>query len=131
MATNTAVKRAAETRAREQLGFDELLDEQREAITGAVNGRDVLVVLPTGSGKSAIYQLTGELRPGPTIVVSPLLALQHDQVGNIANSGLSNAAALNSQMGSRAYRSTLRGLASGELEYVFVAPEQLVKSEVA
>ena len=86
--------------------------------------------MPTGSGKSAIYQLTGEMRDGPTIVVSPLLALQHDQLGNIADSGLSRAAALNSLLGDRAFARTLDELSRGEIEYLFVSPEQLAKADI-
>jgi ATP-dependent DNA helicase RecQ len=121
---------AIDARAREQLGFDTLLDEQRRAISASVEGRDVLVVMPTGSGKSAIYQLTGEMRDGPTIIVSPLVALQHDQVGSIESSELSDAAALNSLIGARAFRDTLAAAARGDLEFLFVAPEQLAKPDV-
>src|SRR5438045_5762306 len=101
MPDDRRIARAVERRAREQLGFARLAEEQRVAIAAAVGGRDVLVVMPTGSGKSAIYQLTGEMRAGPTIVVSPLLALQYDQLANIAESGLSHAVALNSLIGAR------------------------------
>ena len=64
-----------------------------EALAG---GRDVLAVLPTGGGKSAIYELAGLLRAGPTIVVSPLIALQADQLAHLSAFGLS-AIVLNSQ----------------------------------
>jgi ATP-dependent DNA helicase RecQ len=117
-------------RARRQLGIAELADEQRRAIAASAEGRDVLVVLPTGAGKSAIYQLTGELRTGVTLVVSPLLALQSDQLAHIEESGLSHAAALNSLVGAREFRRTLARAERGEIEFVFVAPEQLVKGDV-
>lgn len=95
--TRTApTARAVDAEARRRLDIDRLLDEQRDAIRAAAAGRDVLVVMPTGSGKSAIYQLAGEMRPGPTIVVSPLLALQHDQMTSIEETALSTARALNS-----------------------------------
>ncbi|WP_228431098.1 DEAD/DEAH box helicase [Baekduia soli] len=69
--------------AREQLGHDELRPGQLEgvlAVTDPAHPRDALVVMATGSGKSAIYQLAGWFLPGPTVVVSPLIALQRDQV---------------------------------------------------
>jgi ATP-dependent DNA helicase RecQ len=121
---------ALDIRARRQLGIASLGEEQRRAISASADGRDVLVVLPTGAGKSAIYQLTGELRAGVTLVVSPLLALQSDQLAHIEESGLSHAAALNSLVGAREFRRTLARAERGEIEFVFVAPEQLVKRDV-
>jgi ATP-dependent DNA helicase RecQ len=81
---------------REALGFERLRPGQREAIEALLQGHDTLAVLPTGAGKSAIYQIAGEMMPGPTIVVSPLIALQRDQVESINESDAGNAAALNS-----------------------------------
>jgi ATP-dependent DNA helicase RecQ len=119
-----------EREARRRLGIEQLLAEQRAAIRAAVGGRDVLVVMPTGSGKSAIYQIAAELRDGPTIVVSPLLALQHDQLVNMAESGLSNALAVNSLQPARARRAALEALDRGELEFLFLAPEQLSNQDL-
>lgn len=115
--------------ARARLGV-ELQDEQHRAVAAAVDGRDVLVVMPTGWGKSAVYQITGELRRGPTVVVSPLVALQHDQVGAIEASGLSDAVALNSLLGERAQQDILDQVAGGAVEFLFRAPEQLARVEV-
>ncbi|MDP9401445.1 MAG: DEAD/DEAH box helicase, partial [Actinomycetota bacterium] len=64
--------------ARERLGFEELRPGQLESIRSVVAGRDTLAVMSTGSGKSAIYQLAGLLTDGPTVVISPLIALQQD-----------------------------------------------------
>ena len=61
---------------------------QEEAVEAAVAGRDVLAVLPTGGGKSAIYELAGLLRGGPTVVVSPLIALQDDQLAHLQAAGM-------------------------------------------
>jgi ATP-dependent DNA helicase RecQ len=119
-----------DARARHQLGIEALLEEQRRAIDAAVEGRDVLVVLPTGAGKSAIYQLTGEILDGATVVVSPLLALQADQIKHIEASRLSRAVALNSTMGTRAYKWALEEVGHGRAEFVFVAPEQLARRDV-
>ena len=67
--------------ARSRLGFERLRAGQLRAVAAAAGGRDVLAVLPTGGGKSAIYELAGLMRDGPTVVVSPLIALQDDQHG--------------------------------------------------
>ena len=65
--------------ARETFGWERLHPEQLTAMEAVVAGRDVLAVLPTGAGKSAIYQVPALLLDGPTVVVSPLIALQRDQ----------------------------------------------------
>jgi ATP-dependent DNA helicase RecQ len=130
VARNARLARVAEALARDELGFRQLLEPQRRAIAAAAAGTDVLVVLPTGSGKSAIYQVTGEMRDGPTIVVSPLLALQYDQLVAIAHSRLSRAETLNSLIGGRKFRETLDGFRRGEVKFLFVAPEQLAKRDV-
>ena len=74
--------------ARERLGFERLRPGQLPAVEALVGGRDVLAVLPTGAGKSAIYELAGLLRTGPTIVVSPLIALEDDQLAHLRIAGL-------------------------------------------
>src|SRR3954447_20167935 len=73
----TARLRAA---ARTRFGWDELRPEQLTAMRALMTGRDALVVAPTGAGKSAVYQVPATLLDGPTVVVSPLLALQQDQM---------------------------------------------------
>src|SRR3954454_5656914 len=84
--------------AREAFGFSELRAGQREAIESALARRDALVVMSTGSGKSAIYQIAGLLTPGATVVVSPLIALQRDQVEALAKRAAGGAAQLNSSV---------------------------------
>jgi ATP-dependent DNA helicase RecQ len=117
--------------ARTKLGIPSLRPEQVEAVQSILAGRDTLVVQPTGSGKSAIYQTAGLMIPGATVVISPLLALQRDQLESIAAQPHDEAAgAINSAIGVKARNDALTRLRSGELEYVFVAPEQLRKSEV-
>lgn len=111
--------------ARRRLGFDRLTDDQRAAIETVLEGRDTLAVLPTGSGKSAVYQLAGSLIPGPTVVISPLIALQEDQLAGLRAANAGRAATLNSAMGSRRRRETLDALDRGELEFLLLAPEQL------
>jgi ATP-dependent DNA helicase RecQ len=114
--------------ARRELGFSGLRPGQGEAVCAVVAGRDVLVVLPTGSGKSAIYQLAGALLGGVTVVVSPLIALQRDQVSFIGDR-LGGAAELNSMMTDHQRADVLNALKTGAVRFVFVAPEQLANAE--
>jgi ATP-dependent DNA helicase RecQ len=113
--------------ARERLGFERLRPGQEKAVAAAAAGRDVLAVLPTGGGKSAIYELAGLLRGGPTVVVSPLIALQDDQLAHLRAAGLP-ATVLNSAQSALARAAALVE-ASGPDEFVFVSPEQLVGHE--
>src|SRR5919201_4514963 len=109
--------------ARTRLGFDDFRPGQLQAVSAAAAGRDVLAVLPTGGGKSAIYELAGLLRQAPTVVVSPLIALQDDQRAHLAAAGRS-AIVLNSQQSARAHAAALD--AAGERDtFVFLSPEQL------
>ncbi len=114
--------------AQEELGLDELRPGQDEAIRALAEGHDVLAVMPTGFGKSAIYQLAGALLDGPTVVVSPLLALQADQTESIGEL-FGGALALNSTLGVRAREDVFESLASGELEFLLLAPEQLLRED--
>ena len=114
--------------ARAALGFS-LRPEQREAVEAAVSGRDVLVVMPTGAGKSAVYQVAGAIVPGPTLVVSPLIALQRDQVEAIEEAAAGDAAALNSTVRVAEREEALDRLEEGDLEFLLLAPEQLANEE--
>ncbi|HEY2012939.1 MAG TPA: ATP-dependent DNA helicase RecQ [Bryobacteraceae bacterium] len=116
--------------ARENLGFESLRPGQQEALEALLEGRDVLVVQPTGSGKSAIYQIAGLLIDGSTVVVSPLIALQKDQVDSIRRQPDSAPAlALNSTKPASEARGAMEQIRKGEVEYIFLAPEQLSKAE--
>jgi ATP-dependent DNA helicase RecQ len=113
--------------ARERLGFRQLRPGQLRAVEALAGGRDVLAVLPTGGGKSAIYELAGLLRPGPTVVVSPLIALQDDQLAHLQAAGL-RAIVLNSQQSAGARAAAL--LASCDPDtFVFLSPEQLANPQ--
>ncbi len=90
----------------------------------------MLVVMPTGAGKSAIYQVPTLLLAGPTVVVSPLLALQRDQVEHLDTARAPDAVAVNSAQRAREGRRAWREVREGEAEYVFLSPEQLAKHEV-
>jgi len=113
--------------ARGRLGFARLRPGQRRAAEALADGRDVLAVLPTGGGKSAIYELAGMTLAGPTVVVSPLIALQDDQLAHLRAAGL-EAVVLNSQQaaGERA-RALLASCRAGT--FVFLSPEQLANPE--
>jgi ATP-dependent DNA helicase RecQ len=124
-ATNAVDSASVAEIARRSLDLDRLRPGQREAIEAVSEGRDVLAVLPTGYGKSAIYQTSAVIRPGPTVVVSPLIALQTDQVEALRSTDAGVPAALNSTMGSAARRRVFDDLAAGRLEYLLLAPEQL------
>jgi ATP-dependent DNA helicase RecQ len=113
--------------ARERLGFAEMRPGQLRAAQAAAAGRDVLAVLPTGGGKSAIYELAGLIGSGPTVVVSPLIALQDDQLAHLQRAGLS-ATVLNSKQSARAHKEALAAACRPD-EYVFLSPEQLSNAD--
>src|SRR5215208_1313211 len=116
--------------AREAFGFEDLRPGQREAIEAVLEGRDTLAVMSTGSGKSAIYQIAGLLIPGATVVVSPLIALQRDQVADLADRAAGGAAQLNSHVSASDRERALAELAEDALEFLLLAPEQLANAEV-
>jgi ATP-dependent DNA helicase RecQ len=110
--------------AQERLGYEQLYPGQREALQQVLAGRDTLVVLPTGAGKSAIYQLAASLMPGPTVVVSPLIALQQDQVESVRALDVGEAAAVNSTLGAGDRTDALDQIKAATVEFLFLAPEQ-------
>jgi ATP-dependent DNA helicase RecQ len=125
--TNQTIARIA----RESFGLESLRPAQVEAIEAAVDGRDVLVVWATGSGKSAVYQIAAILRHGVTVIVSPLIALQEDQLNRLTEApDAPVGVALNSSRGAKGRAEAWRRLHAGEAEYVMLAPEQLAKEEV-
>jgi ATP-dependent DNA helicase RecQ len=106
-------------------GFDGFRRGQREACEAALADRDVLVVMPTGSGKSLCYQLPALLRDDLTVVVSPLVALMQDQVEALAARGLGDRVALvNAQQDGSANADVLARAAAGQLSLLYVAPER-------
>ncbi|HYI20197.1 MAG TPA: RecQ family ATP-dependent DNA helicase [Solirubrobacteraceae bacterium] len=116
--------------AQEAFDFGSLRPGQREAIESVLAGRDTLVVMSTGSGKSAIYQIAGLLLPGATVVVSPLIALQRDQVEALRERAAGGAAQINSAIPAAERDAALAELAEDALEFVFLAPEQLANGDV-
>ena len=117
--------------AREAFGWSTLRDGQEEAIAALLGGRDVIAVLPTGAGKSAVYQVAGAMLPGVTVVGAPLIALQADQLARLDElPDAPDAVAINSTLGERAIEAAWDSLASGGARYVFLSPEQLAKDDV-
>src|SRR5215469_6850435 len=114
--------------AKKLLGFPSLRPGQRESIQALLEGRDTLLVQPTGSGKSAVYQIAGALLEGSTVIVSPLIALQKDQADAIEASKLEPTAIVNSTLTPNEQRETLDRIEAGKIQYIFLAPEQLRKS---
>jgi ATP-dependent DNA helicase RecQ len=110
---------------RTHFGFPGFRPGQREACEAALAGRDVMVVMPTGSGKSLCYQLPALLRDDLTVVVSPLVALMQDQVEALAARGLGARVALvNAQQDASRNAEVLARAARGELRLLYVAPER-------
>ena len=123
--------RDIERAAKRHLGYDELRPGQLEGVRSVTRGRDTLAVMSTGSGKSAIYQIAGLLLDGPTIVVSPLIALQEDQMESVEErkDDRLQAATLNSTLSAGERARVFAELRAGELEFVLLAPEQLASPE--
>lgn len=111
--------------AQEQFGYNHLRPGQETAIQSVVKGKDTLVVMPTGSGKSAIYQIAAAQITGATVIISPLLALQQDQLESLDEPDVGEAAVLNSTLSSGERTWVLENFESGGLEFLFLAPEQL------
>lgn len=106
-------------------GYGSFRPLQREICEATLAGRDVFALLPTGGGKSLCFQLPALVRPGLTIVVSPLIALMKDQVDQLQASGVA-ATFLNSTLDADESRARLRGLHRGEFKLLYVAPERLM-----
>src|SRR5436305_7091663 len=108
---------------RDRFGLERFRPGQREVIAEVLNRRDVLVVMPTGGGKSLCYQLPALLLEGTTIVVSPLIALMKDQVDALQRRGIS-ATLINSSLSLGEQQERIRALARGEFKLVYIAPER-------
>jgi len=106
------------------LGYEAFKEGQREAIETLLEERRLLLVAPTGGGKSLTYQLPGSLLPGTTLVVSPLIALMHDQVQALQARGV-EATFLASTLGSAELRGRMADMGQGRYKLVYVAPERL------
>ncbi|UWF77710.1 MULTISPECIES: DNA helicase RecQ [Microbacterium] len=105
-------------------GYDEFRGDQAAIVDQVVAGGDAVVLMPTGGGKSVTYQVPALVRPGTGLVISPLIALMHDQVDALRANGV-NAAYLNSTQSPQERADTERAYLAGELDLLYVAPERL------
>jgi ATP-dependent DNA helicase RecQ len=110
---------------KQTFGYDEFRPLQREIVESVLAGHDVFALLPTGGGKSLCFQLPALLKPGLTLVVSPLIALMKDQVDALQAAGV-KAIFLNSTLTEDQARERFRGLYRGEYKLLYVAPERLM-----
>ncbi len=124
----TEVRIALETALKQFFGYDQFRPGQREIIKAALAGQDVLVVMPTGGGKSLCFQLPALLQSGLTIVVSPLIALMQDQVEALQTNGIA-ATFLNSSLTGTESRNRTQAILKGEIKLLYVAPERLLSND--
>lgn len=105
-------------------GYDRFRPQQSEIIDTVLAGKDSLVLMPTGGGKSICFQIPAMLRPGLAVVISPLIALMKDQVDGLQANGI-KAACLNSSLSFAEQSEVLQQARSGELKLLYIAPERL------
>jgi len=108
---------------KEHFGFSKFLDGQEEVISEIVSGKDGLVVMPTGGGKSLCFQIPALCFPGVTLVVSPLIALMKDQVDALEARGI-GATVINSTLSWPEQKERLDGMRRGDFKLVYIAPER-------
>ncbi|MGB8698645.1 MAG: DNA helicase RecQ [Thermosynechococcaceae cyanobacterium] len=113
-----------EASLKDYFGYDSFRPGQRDIITAALQGQDLLVVMPTGGGKSLCFQLPALLKPGVMVVVSPLIALMQDQVTALQVNQIPSTY-LNSSLGMAETRDREAQLLRGEIKLLYVAPERL------
>ena len=113
------------TPLRDLFGFDAFRPGQEEVVRAAVEGRDTLALMPTGSGKSLTYQLAAMLRPEPTLVLSPLIALMKDQVDQLPPEIAATATFVNSSLDHEVSAGRIRDVAEGRTRILYAPPERL------
>lgn len=109
---------------KEYWGYDSFRPRQEEIVNAALEGKDVLAILPTGGGKSVCFQVPAMIREGIALVVTPLIALMKDQVQNLNERGI-KALCVNAGMGRREVELTLNNAAYGDFKFLYVSPERL------
>ena len=109
---------------REYWGYEFFRPKQEDIVNAALEGRDVLAILPTGGGKSVCFQVPAMMREGIAIVVTPLIALMKDQVQNLSRRSI-KALCVNAGMGRREVELTLNNAAYGDFKFLYVSPERL------
>ena len=109
---------------KEYWGYESFRPKQEDIVEAALEGRDVLAILPTGGGKSVCFQVPAMMKDGIAIVVTPLIALMKDQVQNLNDRGI-KALCVNAGMGRREVELTLNNAAYGDFKFLYVSPERL------
>ena len=109
---------------KEYWGYDSFRPKQEDIVSSALDGKDVLAILPTGGGKSVCFQVPAMMREGIAIVVTPLIALMKDQVQNLNDRGI-RALCVNAGMSRREVDLTLNNAAYGDFKFLYVSPERL------
>lgn len=117
--------RARLDEVRDRLGFDAWRPDQLEIMIRFLRGEDALAVMPTGSGKSLTFQIPALIRPGLTIVISPLVALMRDQVRGMQDRELRHVAAINSGVSQAEQEEILREARAGRIKLIYISPERL------
>jgi ATP-dependent DNA helicase RecQ len=120
---------AALATLRDVFGYTAFRGNQRAVVDAALAGRDTLVLMPTGGGKSLCYQIPALVRPGTGLVISPLIALMEDQVGALRDSGVA-AAFLNSSLSGDEQRAVIASLRGGSVDILYLAPERLMQPQM-
>ena len=120
------IKKAKEI-LKHQFGYDSFRMNQEAAIETVLAGKDWVVLMPTGGGKSLCYQIPALINEGLTLVVSPLIALMKDQVDALVSNGV-DAAFLNSSQTNREQVEVFQRVRRGEIKLLYVAPERLLQS---
>jgi len=124
-AEKTRIAKTPRTILKNFFGYERFLENQEAIIKTVLSGQDCLVVMPTGSGKSLCYQIPAMMMDGLTVVISPLISLMKDQVGQLQENGIT-ALCLNSQLDWEQYNRNIRMISSGHVDLLYLAPETLL-----
>lgn len=126
---NTPTANTPEVILKNQFGFSSFRNQQEAIIRSVLNNQDTFVLMPTGGGKSLCYQIPALIKPGLTVVVSPLIALMKDQVDALKLNDIS-AAFINSTLTTVELHATVNRIRSGDLKILYIAPERLFSQEM-
>ncbi len=109
---------------KEQFGYDDFREGQREVVEKLLAGKNLLGAFPTAFGKSICYQLPGLMLPGLTVIISPLISLMKDQVDALRGRGIDSVGLLNSSLTPEEYQQELERLENGKIKLLYVSPER-------